>query len=101
MVPTFSVLAIMAFPYELLSHLEGFSCSSGNGGWHLSVMCAVVGSPSTCAALRRQLFLFTAKNCQFEEQRGVRSIMSQCLLIKVFTRAVGGLASIPVLAVTA
>lgn len=81
--------------------LRGFSCSSGARGWHLGVVCAVVGSPSTCAALQRLLFLCTAKNCQAEEQRGVRSIMSQCLLMEVFTRAVGGLASIPVLAATA
>lgn len=80
----------------LLSHLKGVQLQLR--GWRLAPGCPVCsgGQSST-----RQLFLCTTKNCQVEEQRGVRSIMSQCMLMKVFTRPVGGLASVPVLAATA
>lgn len=37
MIPTFSVLEIMAFPYELLSHLEGVRLQLW--GWRLAPGC--------------------------------------------------------------
>ncbi|KAI1239409.1 hypothetical protein IHE44_0012530 [Lamprotornis superbus] len=57
---------------------------SGDGGWHLGVVCAVVGSPSTCAALQRQLLPCTAKNCQAEEQRGHNALMMSPVIFIIY-----------------
>lgn len=98
-VPTFPVLEIMVFPSELLSHLEGVHLQLW--GRRLAPGCHVCcgGQPQhLCSSVQ---FLCTARHCQAEEQRGMRSTMSQCLLIKGFTQAVGGLPSIPILAATA
>jgi len=72
-----------------------------NTASHPVVTYSMVRSSSTCTAMWSQLFLCAAKSWLLVEQGGVRSSMSLCLLIKVFTGTVEVLLSVPLPTVTA